>query len=161
MVRRPELIDELRSIGADIVVLEDVDLRAEAVRLCGGSQPRLALNAVGGSSALNIANALAPGCSHVTYGAMGRQPLKIPNGLLIFKNISFRGFWLRRWKELASREEIENTYRILSDYVVKGGLKTPVHRIFPLTQVVEAVKEASLPGRSGKVLLDLAGCKTH
>lgn len=161
VVRRPELLDELRGIGADIVILEDVDLRTEAVRLCGGSQPRLALNAVGGSSALNIANALAPGSPHVTYGAMGRQPLKIPNGLLIFKNISFRGFWLRRWRESASREDIENTYRVLSDFVVKGGLKTPVHRIFPLTQVVDAVREASLPGRSGKVLLDLASCKTH
>jgi trans-2-enoyl-CoA reductase len=161
VVRRPELIDELRGIGADIVVLEDVDLRSEAVHLCGGSKPRLALNAVGGSSALNIANALAPGFPHVTYGAMGRQPLKIPNGLLIFKNISFHGFWLRRWREAASLQEIHDTYRVLSEFVVSGVLKTPVHRIFPLTQVVEAVNEASLAGRSGKVLLDLGDCKTH
>ena len=161
VVRRPELIDELQGIGADVVVLEDVDLRTEAVRLCGGEQPRLALNAVGGSSALNIANALAPGSPHVTYGAMGRQPLKIPNGLLIFKNISFRGFWLRRWREGASRQDIHDTYRVLSEFVGSGVLKTPVHRVFPLTQALEAVQEAALAGRTGKVLLDLVSCKTH
>jgi trans-2-enoyl-CoA reductase len=141
--------------------LEDVDLRSEAVRLCGGSKPRFALNAVGGSSALNIANALDTGSPHVTYGAMGRQPLKIPNGLLIFKNISFHGFWLRRWREAASLQEIHDTYRVLSDFIVSGVLKTPVHRIFPLNQALEAVKEASFAGRSGKVLLDLGSCKTH
>ena len=161
VVRRPELGDELRAIGADLVVLEDVDLRLEAVRLCGGSLPRLALNAVGGSSALNIANALAPRSPHVTYGAMGRQPLKIPNGLLIFKNISFCGFWLRRWREGASLQEIHDTYHVLSEFILSGVLKTPVHRIFPLTQVLEAVNEASLAGRSGKVLLDLGSCKSH
>ena len=97
----------------------------------------------------------------MTYGAMGRQPLKIPNGLLIFKNISFHGFWLRRWREAASLQEIHDTYRVLSDFIVSGVLKTPIHRIFPLNQALEAVKEASRAGRSGKVLLDLGSCKTH
>lgn len=37
-------------------------------------------------------------CSHggtlVVYGAMSQQPLCVPPGLLIFKDIRVRGFWL-------------------------------------------------------------------
>ena len=153
VVRRAELIDELRVSGADVVVTEDTNLRVEASALCGGVLPRLGLNAVGGASALNVANALGAGSPHVTYGAMGRQPLKIPNGLLIFKNISFRGFWLRRWKETASRAEVRSTYETLAAYLAAGVLHTPVHKVFPLDQALEAISEASQEKRTGKVLL--------
>ena len=153
VVRRAELIDELRVSGADVVVTEDTNLRVEASALCGGVLPKLALNAVGGASSLNVANALGEGSPHVTYGAMGRQPLKIPNGLLIFKNISFRGFWLRRWKETASRAEVRSTYETLAAYLAAGVLHTPVHKVFPLDQALEAISEASQEKRTGKVLL--------
>ena len=70
---------------------------AISVDLCGAHRPRLGLNAVGGASALNLANALSDFGVLVTYGAMARQPLKIPNGLLIFRNLEFKGFWASRW----------------------------------------------------------------
>jgi trans-2-enoyl-CoA reductase len=153
VVRRAELIDELRSSGADVVVTEDTDLRTDAITLCGGMLPKLGLNAVGGASALNLANALCAGAPLVTYGAMGRQPLKIPNGLLIFKNIAFQGFWLRRWKESAPHAEVRATYEKLADFLAAGVLHTPVHKVLPLDQVLEAIAEATQEKRSGKVLL--------
>jgi trans-2-enoyl-CoA reductase len=100
-----------------------------------------------------LANALAPGAPLVTYGAMGRQPLKIPNSLLIFKNLSFHGFWLRRWKETANPADVRETYQKLSAYLLSGVLHTPVHKTFPLSQALEAVAEAAREKRSGKVLL--------
>jgi len=153
VVRRAELIDELRLSGADVVVTEDTDLKADAITLCGGVLPKLGLNAVGGASALNVANALCACAPLVTYGAMGRQPLKIPNGLLIFKNISFQGFWLRRWKESAPHAEVRATYEKLAGYLAAGVLHTPVQKVFPLDQVLEAIAEAAQEKRSGKVLL--------
>jgi trans-2-enoyl-CoA reductase len=84
---------------------------------------------------------------------MGRQPLKIPNGLLIFKNISFQGFWLRRWKESAPLADVRAMYEKLAGYLAAGVLHTPVHKVFALGQVVEAVAEAAMERRSGKVLL--------
>lgn len=153
VVRRVELVAELHALGADVVVTENTDLRTETRALCEGFLPRLGLNAVGGASALNVANALAPGAPHVTYGAMGRQPLKIPNGLLIFKNISFQGFWLRRWKERAHPDDVRDTYAKLAGCLAAGVLHTPVHSVFPLTRVVEAIDEAAKERRPGKVLL--------
>lgn len=155
VVRRPELLPELLVLGADVVVTEETDLRLQARQLCGGALPKLGLNAVGGSSALNIANALAPGSPHVTIGAMARQPLKIPNGLLIFQNLAFRGFWLRRWKENAPTAEIQSTYSTLADLLHRGILHTPVQQILPLSEAPAALAAAMQDKCTGKILLDL------
>lgn len=56
--------------------------------------PKLALNCIGGSSAAAIAKVLQAGGMHVTYGAMSMQPLAPPTALLIFKDITFKGFWI-------------------------------------------------------------------
>ncbi len=156
VVRRQELIGELQTLGADAVVLEDVDLRTEVEKICGLARPRLALNAVGGASALNLANALADGGTHVTYGAMGRQPLKIPNSLLIFRNLVFRGFWLKPWAENVPRAEQEKVIAALAALSLAGKLTMPVHRTYPLTEVHQAVEEATRESRAGKVLLELS-----
>lgn len=155
IVRRPETAAELHALGADIVENESCDLRLRARELCGGSLPVLALNAVGGASALNLANALAPGSPHATYGAMARQPLKIPNGLLIFRNISFHGFWLRRWIDTAPAAELRATYGRLAGLLASGKLAVPVEKILPLRDVQSALALAASPARKGKILLDL------
>ncbi|GAT33465.1 NADPH:quinone reductase [Terrimicrobium sacchariphilum] len=155
VVRRPELIDELKALGADVVVTEETDLRASVEELCEGTRPRLALNAVGGASALNLANALADRGTHVTYGAMGRQPLKIPNGLLIFREITFRGFWLRNWRYDATLAQKEETLGVLATMIAGGKLTLPVHRTYPLDDIHAALAEAAEGQRSGKVVIDL------
>jgi mitochondrial enoyl-[acyl-carrier protein] reductase / trans-2-enoyl-CoA reductase len=155
VVRRPELIEELKGIGADIVVTEECDLRSEIGQLCGETRPVLALNAVGGASALNLANGLADGGTLVTYGAMGRQPLKIPNGLLIFRRLEFKGFWLREWMRSTSQTEKQRILASLAELSVAGALQLPVHRVYPLAELHAALEEAGRGSRTGKVLMDL------
>lgn len=156
VVRRTELVPELLAIGADAVVTEDCDLRENTREICGAQLPRLALNSVGGASALNLANALADSGTLVTYGAMGRQPLKIPNGLLIFRGLRFDGFWLTRWRRTISHEELRSIVAELASLSEYGHLQMPVHKAFPLSQIHEALVEAAQPARPGKILLDLS-----
>jgi NADPH:quinone reductase-like Zn-dependent oxidoreductase len=156
VVRRESLAGELQAAGADVVVTEECDLRKEWRNLCGGGRPKLALNAVGGPSALNLANSLAAGSTMVTYGAMSKQALKIPNGLLIFQGLKFQGFWLKRWRENAEESVRRETYAALAEHLGKGTLFTPVHASFPLDRVVEAVLAAQQDQRGGKILLDLS-----
>lgn len=155
VVRRPELVEELTAWGADAVVTEDCDLRERIGELCGGARPQLALNGVGGSSALNLANALGDEGRLVTYGAMGRQPLKIPNGLLIFRGLRFEGFWLTRWLAGTDREKRGAVMQELAQHVLSGRLRQPIGDIVPLSEVARAVSLAGGEKRSGKVLLDL------
>ncbi len=117
--------------------------------------PRLALNAVGGPSALNLASALAPGGVHVTYGAMSRQPVKVPNGLLIFKDLAFHGFWLRRWFEETSPDDRVTTFHLLAELIATSILKVPIAETVKLADIQSALAAAKADSRRGKILLDL------
>ena len=102
VVRRAELIDELRAEGGDVLLVDGDNLREEVKNATGGASIRLGLNSVGGDSALRLANCLAPGGTLVSFGAMSLQPLKIPTGLLIFKDLRFRGIWINKWYDNAT-----------------------------------------------------------
>lgn len=153
VVRRPELVNELRAIGADTVLLEGEELERQIPAACGGAPLRLALNAVGGESALRLAKVLAPGGTLVTYGAMARQPMRIPNGLLIFQDLRWRGFWMTRWYEQARPEAVAAMFAELFSMARQGALWTPVEQVFPLEQIEAALTRAAEGRRSGKILL--------
>ena len=63
----PELVAELRQLGADHVFTEEQfrQWSSQGLKSC---KPRLALNGVGGRSALIISSALNNGSIMVTYG---------------------------------------------------------------------------------------------
>jgi len=154
VVRRAELIDELRAEGGDVALVDGENLREEVKNATGGAPIRLGLNAVGGPSALRLANCLAPGSTLVTFGAMSLQPLKIPNGLLIFKDLRFRGIWINKWYDHATKEQRMEAFRSLFEMAKRGLLKTKVEKAYPLSAAKVAVEHAAQGKRSGKVIFE-------
>jgi len=154
VVRRAELINELRAEGGDIVLVDGENLRDEVKAETSGAPIRLGLNAVGGDSALCLANCLAPGSTLVTYGAMSLQPLKIPNGLLIFKDLRFRGIWINKWYDSATKRERMEAFRALFEMAKRGLLKTKVEKAYPLSAAKAAVTHAAQGKRSGKIIFE-------
>ena len=152
VIRRAELIDELRAEGGDIVLVDGENLREEVKSATGGASIRLGLNSVGGDSALRLANCLAPNGTLVSFGAMSLQPLKIPTGLLIFKDLRFRGIWINKWYDNATPSERMDTFRPLFDMARRGLLKTKVEEAYPLNEVKTAVTRAAEGKRSGKII---------
>ncbi|KAK7734730.1 mitochondrial 2-enoyl thioester reductase [Cytospora paraplurivora] len=115
-----KLKEELTGLGATVVVTEAEFLdRSFAARLKeeftrGGRDPiKLGLNCVGGKSATSMAKSLSEGGTLVTYGAMSKQPVALPTGLLIFKDLRFRGFWLSRWANANPQGKKETVDEIL------------------------------------------------
>lgn len=155
IVRRAELLEELGRAGADVTLLDGENLPREIAEATNHAPIPLALNAVGGESAVRLAKALAPGGTVVTYGAMGRQPLRIPNGLLIFKNIALRGFWVSRWYAHAADEQVRAMFAQLFPLAASGALASPVERMFSIDEAPAAVARAMESGRGGKILLRL------
>jgi trans-2-enoyl-CoA reductase len=153
VVRRGELIDELRAQGGDVVLVDGDSIREEVKSATGDALIRLGLNSVGGDSALRLANCLAPGGTLVSFGAMSLQPLKIPTGLLIFKDLRFRGIWINKWYDDATSSERIDTFQRLFDLVRRGLLKTKVEKAYPLSEVKAAVAHAAQGKRSGKIIL--------
>ena len=152
VVRRAELIEELRAEGGDVVLLDNEDLREAVAAATDGALIRLALNAVGGESALRLAKIVAPEATIVTYGAMSLRPLTLPNGLLIFKNLHFTGFWVNKWYEQATATQRSETFARIFELAQRGLLETKVERAYSLGEFTEAVARASEGKRDGKVV---------
>jgi len=156
VVRRSELIGELRADCGDVVLVDSENLRHEVEDAIGGPPIRLGLNAVGGESALRLANCLAPGSTLVTYGAMSLQPLKIPNGLLIFKDLRFRGIWINKWYDNATPAQRMEAFQRLFEMAKRGLLQTKVEKAYPLSEAKTAVAHAARGQRSGKIIFEFA-----
>lgn len=156
VVRRSELIGELHEDGADVVLVDVENLRHEVKEATSGAPIRLGLNAVGGESALRLANCLAPESTLVTYGAMSLQPLKIPNGLLIFKDLRFRGIWINKWYDNATPAQRMEAFQQLFEMAKHGLLQTKVEKAYPLSEAKAAVAHAARGQRTGKIIFEFA-----
>jgi trans-2-enoyl-CoA reductase len=155
-VRRVELVDELKSLGADAVFLDNDEGVAEAKKFVGNETVRLAANAVGGDSAIHLMDVLGTEGILVTYGAMSRRSLKVPNKFLIFKNLQLHGLWITKWFEKASTPELREVLDPLTALIENGGLVTAIDQIVPLADFKAAILRAQQGSRNGKVILDLA-----
>ncbi|MCG3146658.1 MAG: Mycocerosic acid synthase [Verrucomicrobiae bacterium] len=151
VVRRKELIPELEALGADLVLTDETPVAKQIT----GKEIKLALNAVGGESARQIAKTLAPHGTHVTYGAMGREPLRLDNGLLIFRDIRFRGFWVSDWYRHATRADIIAMFTELRPLIHAGKFNVPIEQTYPLVKIREALAHAARAERTGKILLSM------
>src|SRR5438067_7976257 len=154
VVRREELIDELCAEGGDVVLVDGENLREEVKNATGDAPIRLGLNAVGGDSALRLANCLAPESTIVTFGAMSLQPLKIPNGLLIFKDLRFRGIWINKWYDNATPAERMAAFNPIFEMAGRGLLQTKVEKSYPLNEIKAAVEHAAHAQRRGKIVFE-------
>ena len=156
VVRRPELVEELRSLGGDVVVVDGESLRDEVAAATGKAPIFLALNAVGGENGLHVAKCLASDGMMVTYGAMSLKPLCIPNGMLIFKNLKFTGFWVNKWYDNATPEQRAETFAPLFDMAKRGLLRTKVEATYSLDEAPAAIAHASQNKRSGKIVFAMS-----
>ena len=151
-VRRPEVIDDLRALGADQIFNDDESGFAAAIDVLGGANAALAFNAVGGESALRLMKLLRESGIHITYGAMSRKPLTIPNGLMIFRDLQLRGLWVSRWLESAPHDEVIKVYDNLVSHVITGKLVQPVDSTHVLENYHHAFDRLEAQDRAGKVL---------
>ncbi|QTN31382.1 zinc-binding dehydrogenase [Akkermansiaceae bacterium] len=151
-LRNTKLAADLTALGATSVLEDSAEGFAQARELLGKSRAKIALNAVGGDSALRLMKLLGEGGTHITYGAMGRKPLTVPNGPLIFGDIRLRGLWVTKWIENAPRGEVADTYRILAGHMTEGLLRQETDSTYPLAKHREALARLSAPERRGKVL---------
>jgi trans-2-enoyl-CoA reductase len=155
VVRRAELVDELRSLGGDVVIVDSENLRDEVAAATERAAIKLALNAVGGENALRVAKCLASDGTMVTYGAMSLEPLSIPNGMLIFKNLRFTGFWVNKWYDAATPAQRAETFAPLFDMAKRGLLQSKVEATYTLDEAQAAIAHASQNKRSGKIVFTM------
>ncbi|VDN59507.1 unnamed protein product [Dracunculus medinensis] len=104
-----ELVDELKSLGADEVYTEKLIF----CFLFYAQKVRLALNCIGGRSTSLLSQALSKGGVMVTYGGMSKQALMVSQ----FIDISLRGFWMTRWYIQQENKEVYIYYIMYLNHV--------------------------------------------
>ncbi|MBT5267582.1 MAG: zinc-dependent alcohol dehydrogenase family protein [Rhodospirillaceae bacterium] len=153
VVRRPELIEPLIAIGADVVLLDGDDLAARVAEATDGADIKLAIDAVAGPIVERLGDCLGDGGVVVNYGLLSGEPCQLRADQVVFKDIRLMGFWLAKKMPAMSRDEVEALYGELATRVVDGTLSVPVTARYPLEDVSKAMAHAGTYGRDGKVLL--------
>jgi len=151
IVRRPELVPELKAIGGDVVVVDSPDVSKEIKAAVGQAELRLALDGVSGPATGVLASTLSPHGTLVVYAAMSLAPMSISPLNLIFKPLTIRGFWLGHPESTAkSAPAVVQA----AEMIAAGRVHIPVTATYALSSIKEAVAHAQ---RGGKILLDVAG----
>lgn len=143
IVRRQSLAAELEALGANMVVTEPIKMEGL----------KLGLNMVGGPIATQMAKALEPGSTLVTYGAMSKEPMVIPNGILIFRDIRFIGFFKSNLIDTMERNVLKAFFDEMLTLCKQGLFTPPIEKEYSLPDVKAALTHAQQPERSGKICL--------
>ncbi|KAL3915576.1 MAG: hypothetical protein SGILL_005586 [Bacillariaceae sp.] len=158
MVRRgsksPQEFDELkdyleRNGKAAMVVAEEDLVDKEAIRefqqklrdlSVTNNLPKLALNAVGGSSAQLMLKMLNSRGTMVTYGGMSGKGIEVATPHLIFKDLKIAGYWHSRWMVNHNVNEKEKMIHTLVQAALDDKVDCPPLKVFPLEDVKAALK---------------------
>ena len=151
VVRRDDVVAEIKSIGGDVVLVDGPDLAKRVAAETDKAPIALAVDGVGDTSTTNLLGCLAVKGVHVFYSTMSGKPSVVPATQLIFRDISMRGFWLANWFRDAKPDQITEMYDRLTPLVASGAISAPIAGTYRFAEIAEAVAEASK--NRGKVLL--------
>lgn len=154
IIRRPELMDELKAIGADIVFVPTPGFRTRAAvrEATGGAPVRLGFNATSGALLGELLKGLSEDATVVTYGGMSREPFQAGVGQFIFSNLTAKGLWMSRWIRQASQTDITHMFNEIAALIKTGVLHVPIEATYRLEQYREAIAHAMREGRKGKIV---------
>ena len=150
-----DLVKSLMDLGADHVVTEqDIadESTMEKIWSSGTPKPILAFECIGGENAANCIKHLADEATMVIYGTMTKEPVPIPAGPTIFKQLRFKGFWLAK-VFTSNPEEYQKMSQELVSMFKSGQLKAPKVVAVPMENYQEAFTKSTKGFTSGKVIL--------
>lgn len=153
-VRRDDLNDELKAIGlTEVVNVETESLTARVKEITDGAGVACVLDAVGGHTATEALKCIAKGGTMIIYGVLSLQDPSFNAGLLIFRELTVKGFWLTDWMRRVNSQTRQEVAQNVISLLASGKIQLPVEAAYSLDQIVEAVDHAERHGRWGKILI--------
>jgi len=160
VVRDRDDIDKLKQylidMGANYVWTESELRSAKDFQNKTLPKARLALNCVGGTSSAEISKCLEYNGVHVTYGGMSLKPVMASTSSLIFKDITYRGFWLSKWIENNSDStQLKDMYNNLESMYLSGNLTMPKYKLVSIfdQEACSKVLNNALSGKTGEKII--------
>lgn len=153
VVRRQDAITPLKEIGADVVIVDGVDLLERMRAATGGARAKLALDAIGGDATCRLADCLDDDGTVVTYGFLSGEPCVITPHQLVLHGITLKGFWMVKEGGRMTPDELHAMYRELAGLFGDGTLHVPVEATYGLEDIATALERSWRFGRRGKIVL--------
>jgi NADPH:quinone reductase-like Zn-dependent oxidoreductase len=150
IVRREDVVAEIKSLGGDVVLVDGPDIAIRVAAETANAAIPLALDGASDTSSMNLMSCLSESGVLVSYGAMSRKPMIVNPGTLIYRKQTIRSFWLHFWYQSARPEEITAIFDRLAPMVADGSISAPVAATFGFDQAKEAITQAAQS--RGKVL---------
>ena len=153
-VRRNDLNDELKALGlTEVINTETENLPTRVKHITEGAGVACVLDAVGGSTTSEALKCLGKGGTMIIYGVLSLQEPNFNIGLMIFRELTVKGFWLTDWMRRVDSQTRKDVAQQVISLLASGQIQLPVEAAYSLDQIAEAVEHADRPGRWGKILI--------
>jgi NADPH:quinone reductase-like Zn-dependent oxidoreductase len=153
-VRRDDLNNDLKALGlTEVVNVETENLTTRVKQITDGAGVSCVLDAVGGHTATEALKCLAKGGTMIIYGVLSLQDPAINAGLLIFRELTLKGFWLTDWMRRVDSHTRQDVAQNVISLLASGKIQLPVEASYALDQITEAVEHSERHGRWGKILV--------
>lgn len=162
VVRRAGQAEELKSLGAEDVVVYDGDrddpqaLVDQVMAHTEGHRVRYAIDPVGGRTATALIRCLGDAGRMLVYGSLAAEPAEFRPRDLLTHTAKIEGFWLARWMAAAPLPRRLATVRKVTGLMRARVLVNDVGRAFSLDEIGEAVQHSEAKARGGKAWLRIA-----
>ena len=149
IVRRAELVDELKQAGADLVFVDGPKVADEIRVSVGNDRVPLGFDGIGGAATGVLAKIVTNKGWVAAYAFISGQPAAIDSIDLVAKRIKVTGFFLG-YPDFAPLipAALKESAKLIAD----GKLFVPVAATYPLSAIKEAAAHVE---RGGKVILDI------
>jgi NADPH2:quinone reductase len=156
IVRRKELTDELKQLGADEVLSSSEDrIVARVQEITHGAMVPYALDCVGGPGVMDVIQSLAPQGRLLVYGTLSGESVPLDTRALMSGQRAIEGFWLSEWVKQQGVLRMLGLFRQITSLMRAGVLTTPVAATFTLDQLPQAIERVEQAARGGKILLKI------
>lgn len=153
-VRHNDLNKELTALGlTEIINTETDNMAARVKQITNGQGVACVLDAVGGHTASEALKCLGKGGTMLIYGLLSMQDPTFNAGLIIFRELTVKGFWLTDWMRRVDAKTRQRVAGEVIGMLASGQIKMPVEATYGLDDIAKAVEHANAPGRWGKILV--------
>lgn len=139
--------------GADHTFSVDDPRLLPRIAEAAGTGVAALLDSVGGPGTVRLFPALNTGAKIVAYGVQDREPVAVTNAMLIYANLTWKGFGIDRWLATRIPGELAGVVDSLWSLIRQDALPLPVDATFTLADFRAALAADARPARRGKILL--------
>lgn len=152
-IRNDEQKVALMDLGAKLIVNVEKENLFQSLKSLGIKGVDSIFDAVGGKLGAETLNCLNKGATMWVFGLLSLEPIPLNSGILIFKDLQIKGWWLSTWWENLAKEKRMQVIQELFQLLGSDQIRLDIDATFPLDQYKEALAAYQTKGRTGKILI--------